>query len=108
MGKTEPASLGCNPRPPQLLLWPVKRRSSFQHFFSCADGAKNNVYPMLNVKNVDTSVSHPYSEMEFVAKLVMAYLLIAFRAGVILASECSVFSQRQLWPSSLILIAAIG
>ena len=62
---------------------------------------------MLNVKNVDTSVSHPY-EMEFVAKLVMAYLLIAFRAGVILASECSVFSQRQLWPSSLILIAAIG
>ena len=43
MGKTEPASLGCNPRPPQLLLWPVKRRSSFQHFFSCADGAKNNV-----------------------------------------------------------------
>ena len=61
---------------------------------------------MLNVKNVDTSVSHPY-EMEFVAKLVMAYLLIAFRAGVILASECSVFSQRQLWPSSLILIAAI-
>ena len=96
------------PKAATIVIMASKASLIISTFFSCADGAKNNVYPMLNVKNVDTSVSHPYSEMEFVAKLVMAYLLIAFRASVILASECSVFSQRQLWPPSLILMAAIG
>ena len=33
---------------------------------------------------------------------------IACRAGVVLASDCSVFSSRKLWWPSLILMAAEG
>ena len=35
-------------------------------------------------------------------------IMVACRAGVILASECSVISLRVLWPPSLILMAAEG
>ena len=35
-------------------------------------------------------------------------LLLASRAGIILASKCSVFCQRKLWPPSLIVMAAEG
>ena len=34
--------------------------------------------------------------------------LFVCKPGVILVSECSVFSQRKLWPPSLILKAAEG
>ena len=34
------------------------------------------------------------------------YQAIAYRAGVVLERECLVFSQRKLWPPSLILMAA--
>ena len=43
---------------------------------------------MLNVEAIDADVSRAWPEMEFIAHLVMTYLSIAFRAGVILASEC--------------------
>ena len=39
---------------------------------------------------------------------VLFYRAIACRAGVILVRECSVFSQRKLWPPSLILMATGG
>ena len=34
--------------------------------------------------------------------------ILAYRAGVILASECLVFSWRKLWPPSLTLMAVEG
>ena len=37
-----------------------------------------------------------WSEMHIAAKLVMTYLFIAFRAGVILASECSISSVASM------------